>query len=200
MQTRGAGSAALSRLPLADGDVATRPRKRSGARKYITLRQATNIIDAVKFAKSIGLPLVAHLTIHWSLTNVGDDPDGTLFAKVREGLHKWLERRGIELAAVWARERQCRGQSDVAHCHLLFHLPVKYRSGMHLTQVKEAIMRLVELHGRGTFHEKAIDLRVHDNPDDNISSRVVVRRCGRRSGFAKSIAVCRVLFTASGVA
>jgi hypothetical protein len=164
------------------------------------LRQATNIIDAVKFAKSIGLPLVAHLTIHWSLTDVGDDPDGTLFAKVREGLHKWLERRGIELAAVWARERQCRGQSDVAHCYLLFHLPVKYRSGMHLTQVKEAIMRLVELHGRGTFHEKAIDLRVHDNPDDNISSRVAVRRCGRRSGFAKSIAVCRVLFTASGVA
>jgi len=42
-----------------------------------------------------------------------------------------------------------------------------------------------------------------DQPDlvqRYISSRVVVRRCGRRSGFAKSIAVCRVLFTASGVA
>ena len=120
------------------------------------MRQATNIIDAVKFARSIDLPLVAHLTIHWSLTDVGDDPDGKLFAKFREGLDKWLERRGIEFAGVWARERQCRGQSDVEHCHLLFHLPVKYCSGKQLAQVKEAIMRLVELHGRGATHELSL--------------------------------------------
>ena len=53
----------------------------------------------------IGLPLVAHLTIHWAYTNVGDDPDGKRFAKVREGVGKWLLRRGIEFAAVWCIER-----------------------------------------------------------------------------------------------
>jgi len=109
--------------------------------------------------------LLAHLTIHWSLTDIGDDPDGKLFAKVREGLDKWLGRRGIAFAGVWAGERQSGGQSDVAHCHMLFHLPVASRTGKKLLQVEDAIRRLVELHGGGIFHEKAIDLRVHDNPD-----------------------------------
>ena len=65
-----------------------KPKGRPRASKYITMRQATNIIEAVKFARMIGIPLVAHLTIHWSLTDVADDPDGKLFAKVREGLDK----------------------------------------------------------------------------------------------------------------
>jgi hypothetical protein len=111
--------------------------------KYVAMRQASNIIEAVKFAKLIGLPLVAHLTIHWSLTDVGDDPDGTLFAKVREGLNKWLNRQGVVSAAAWARERQAQGQSDVVHCHLLLHLPVEYRTGKRLVQVRNAISRLV---------------------------------------------------------
>ena len=129
------------------------------------MRQATNIIEAVRFAKSSNLPLVAHLTIHWSLTDVGDDPNGTLFAKFREGLDKWLKRRGIEFAGAWARERQCRGQSDVEHCHLLFHLPVKYQSGKRLAQVKEAMLRLVELHGRGITHDLVVKLTLWPNPD-----------------------------------
>jgi hypothetical protein len=131
----------------------------------ITVLQATNIIEAVSLAKLIGLPLVAHLSIHWSLTDVGDDANGKLFARFREGLNKWFNRRGIVFAAAWARERQARGQSDVEHCHLLFHLPVEYRTGKKLLEVEDAMSRLVERHGRGILHKKAIDLRVHDNPD-----------------------------------
>jgi hypothetical protein len=142
-------SSALSYLPAADRRGAATPRIRRGASKYIGMRQASNIMEAVKFARMIDLPLVAHLTIHWSLTDVGDDPDGTLFAKLREGLHKWLDRRGIVFAGAWVRERECRGQSDVEHCHLLFHLPGYYCSGKRLAQVNEAILRFVELHGRG---------------------------------------------------
>jgi hypothetical protein len=142
-----------------------RRRYRVGGTKYITLPQATNIIEAVSFAKLIGLPLVAHLSIHWSLTDVGDDPNGKLFARFREGLNKWFNRRGIVFAAAWARERQACGQSDVEHCHLLFHLPVEYRTGKKLLEVEDAMSRLVERHGRGILHEKAIDLRVHANPD-----------------------------------
>ena len=140
-------------------------RYRAGGTKYLTVRQATNIIEAVQFAKLIYLPLVAHLTIHWSLTDAGEDAPGELFAKLREGLHRWLSRRGIAFAAAWARERQAGGQSDVVHCHLLFHLPVEYRYGEKLLQVENALSRLVQRHGRGILHEKAIVLRVHDNPD-----------------------------------
>ena len=164
MQRR-AASAALSRVPEARSGETTKPGKRTRANKYIGMRQACNIMEAVAFAKFIGLPLVAHLTIHWSLTDVGDDPNGMLFAKVREGLDKWLERRGIMFAGVWARERQCRGQSDVEHCHLLFHLPVERRTGKKVAQVKDAILRLISLHGRGLTHDRVIDLTIWPDPD-----------------------------------
>jgi hypothetical protein len=147
--------------PTADRGEATQPR----ASKYITMRQATNIIEAVKFAKLIDLPLVAHLTIHWSLTDAGDDPNGNLFAKFREGLDKWLHGHRIEFVGAWARERQSRGQSDVVHCHLLFHLAVEYRKGKRLLQVEEAIHRLVKRHGRDVTDERAIKLVIHENPD-----------------------------------
>jgi hypothetical protein len=158
-------TAALSHLTVADRGAATKPNGQARTSKNITMRQATNIIEAVKFAKLINLPLVAHLTIHWSLTDVADDPDGKLFAKVREGLDKWLERHCVEFAGVWARERQAGGQSDVVHCHLLFHLPVEYRTGKKLHQVEEAILRLVNRHGCGVWGDNAIDLRLHNNPD-----------------------------------
>ena len=80
---------------------------------------------------------MAHLTVHWSLTDVGDDPDGKLFAKLREGLDKWLGRRGIAFAGAWARERQSGGQAEVEHCHQLFHLPVEYRAGKKLRELLE---------------------------------------------------------------
>src|SRR5262245_6389138 len=161
MQRGGAGSA----VPLHVSVVAAKITRQQRASKYITVRQATNVMEAVKFAKLINLPLVAHLTIHWSLTDVGDDPNGRLFAKLREGLDKWLNRHGIEFAGVWARERQSRGQSDVVHCHLMFHLPAEYRKGKKLHEVEAAISRLIERHGRGITHEAVIKLVIHDNPD-----------------------------------
>src|SRR4051812_43844574 len=45
-----------------------RGRYRSGGTRSISVEHATNLIEAVNFAKSIGLPLVAHLTLHWSGT------------------------------------------------------------------------------------------------------------------------------------
>jgi hypothetical protein len=135
---------------------------RVGGTRYITLPQATNIIKAVTFAKSICLPLVAHLTIHWAYTDAGDDPDGKRFAKVREGLAKWLRRHGIVLAAVWCIERMSRGQAEVVHCHLLFHLPIEYRSGARLLQLEAAIYRLIKRHGRDYWADEVIKLLIHD--------------------------------------
>jgi hypothetical protein len=139
-------------------------RYRVGGTKYITLPQATNIIEAVQFAKLSGLPLVAHLTIHWAFTDAGDDPDGKRFAKVREGLNKWTRRHGFALTCVWVRERMSGGQAEVVHCHLLFHLPVKYRSGARLLQVEAAIYRLIKRHGRNHWAEQVIKLVIHDKP------------------------------------
>ena len=68
-------------------------------------------------------------------------------------------------AAAWVRERQAGGQSDVVHCHLLFHLPVEYRSGEKLIPARDAISRLVSRHGRGITDERVIKLLIHENPD-----------------------------------
>ena len=135
---------------------------RIGGTKYITVTQATNVIEAVKFAKLIGLPLVAHLTIHWAFTDACDDPDGKLFAKFREGLNKWTRRHGFDLTSVWSRERMSGGQAEVVHCHLLFHLPIEYRSGARLLQVEAAIYRLIKRHGRDHWAEQVIKLVIHD--------------------------------------
>jgi hypothetical protein len=156
---------ALSHLPVGDQGLEPKPKRQSRASKYITMRQATSIMEAVRFAKLIDLPLVAHLTIHWSLTDFGDDPDGKLFAKVREGLDKWLDRHGVEFAGVWARERQAGGQSDVVHCHLLFHLPEDFCTGKKLRQAEAAILSLVKRHGGDVMDDRAIKLVIHDNPD-----------------------------------
>jgi hypothetical protein len=137
---------------------------RVGGTRYISVTQATNIIDAVKFAKLIGLPLVAHLTIHWAYTDAGDDPDGKLFAKFREGLDKWLRRHGIVFAGAWSRERMSGGQAEVVHCHMLFHLPVEYRSGARLLQFEAAIYRLIKRHGRDYWAAQVIKLVIHDKP------------------------------------
>lgn len=136
-------------------------------------RNAMNMMEALAFAKSIGLPLVAHLTIHWVYTDIGDDPDGKLFAKFREGLAQWAERRGFPLTGIWTRERMSGGQAEVEHCHLLFHLPVEYRSGKKLLQIHEAIYRLIGWHGRRDGHKKGdgywadevAKLVIHENPD-----------------------------------
>jgi hypothetical protein len=57
-----------------------RGRYRARGSKYISVNQATDILEAIDFAKSIGLPLVAHLTIHWSGTIAFDDHNGLRFA------------------------------------------------------------------------------------------------------------------------
>ena len=107
--------------------------------------------------------MVAHLTIHWSGTVAFDDHDGTRFAKVREGLAKVLFRRGIPAAWVWCRE--CKTHTDIVHSHLLFHLPIEYRSGEKLSEIESHIERLVDRHGDGILGEFAVRLEIWPDPD-----------------------------------
>jgi hypothetical protein len=71
---------------------------------------------ALQFACETGIPLNAHATIHWAGTSIGEDPDGLLFRRVREGLDKWLKRQGIPggLTAIWVRERLSGGSAEVS--------------------------------------------------------------------------------------
>jgi hypothetical protein len=140
-------------------------RYRPHGSKHVSLDQANNIIEAVDYARAIALPLVAHAMIHWSGTVVFDDPDGTLFAKVREGLHKWLLRHGVAggLTCVWCRE--CKAHTDIVHCHLLFHLPIEDRTGARFNQTEAALSRLVSRHGSGILGEFAVKITVHPDPD-----------------------------------
>ena len=140
-----------------------RNRYRPYGSRYISVPQATNIVEAVKFAKSIGLPLVAHLTIHWSGTDAWDDPDGSRFAKLREGLAKVLLRRGIPPSWAWCRE--CKARTDIVHSHLLFHLPSECRSGPNLDELTAAVERLVGRHGNGLWSEYAVNLKIWSDPD-----------------------------------
>ena len=133
--------------------------------KHLSLAQAINLIDAVNYVREIGRPLVAHATIHSSGTVAFDDPDGKRFAKVREGLHKWLLRGGVVggLTCVWCRE--CKAHTDIVHCHLLFHLPAEYRSGARFLQTEAALFRLVGRHGGGILGKFAVRLVIHRDPD-----------------------------------
>jgi hypothetical protein len=131
-----------------DGATKSKGQKQRRASKRINMRQAWNMIEAAEFATLIDLPLVADLTIHWACTDVGDDPEAKLFAKMREGLDKWASRHGFPFTCMWARERMSGGQAEVEHCHLLFHVPVEYRSGKKLHEVEAAIYRLIKRHGR----------------------------------------------------
>ena len=120
-------------------------RYRVGGTKLISSSQAVNLKAAIDFAASIGTPLVAHCTIHWVGTDAGDDPNGELFAKVREMLSLWLRRRGVPFAAVWAREKLSGGQAEVEHAHLLFHLPDVWLKGAKLVSVNGGVQGGAEL-------------------------------------------------------
>jgi hypothetical protein len=140
-----------------------RGRYRTRGSRYISVPQATNILQAVNFAKSIAFPWLPISHIHWSGTVAFDDHDGTRFAKFREGLNKVLFRRGVSVAWVWCRE--CKAHTDIVHSHLLFHLPVEYRSGAKLSEIEAHLERLVDRHGDGILGEFAVKVEIWPDPD-----------------------------------
>lgn len=135
--------------------------------KRINLHQAANLMAAVACARDRGTPLNAHATIHWAGTKLGDDPDGRLFAKVREGFDKWLQRQGLHegLTGIWVRERRSGGSAEVVHCHMLFHLAHHFIRGTRLIQVERALERLIDRHGEGNYLDCTLKLTFPTNPN-----------------------------------
>jgi len=131
------------------------------------MRQASSMMQAIRFAREVGRPLIAHATIHWSCTKAGDDPDGRRFAKVREGLDKWLQRAGIPggLSCVWVRERRSGGLAEIEHSHMLFHLPHRYKTGRKYDQIVHALERLIDRHGEANYLDCTLKLTFPANPN-----------------------------------
>jgi hypothetical protein len=155
----------IAKAPIHSAQEPLPQRRRST--KRLTLSQATNIMAAVTFAREIGTPLNAHATIHWVGTEVGDDPNGEHFAKLREGFDKWLRRQGVHggLTAIWVRERKSGGISEVVHCHMLFHLAHHFLKGRKPLQVESALERLIDRHGKGNYADYTLKLTFPSNPN-----------------------------------
>ena len=124
-------------------------------------------MEAVAFAREIGTPLSTHATIHWVGTKAGDDPDGRLFALVREGFDKWIKRQGIPggLTAIWVRERLSGGSAEVVHCHMLFHLPHPFTRGRRRNEVERELEQLIDRHGDGNYADYTLKLTFPANPN-----------------------------------
>jgi hypothetical protein len=133
--------------------------------RRISLRQARSMMDALAFARGIGTPLNTHIIIHWGGTLIGDDPDGRLFAKLRYLLDKRLRRKfGIELTAIWVRERHrnkhTRRQSEVCHSHLLLNLPYHHRD-----RLRKDVDDLIALVAGQILDDRTVQFTFPANPD-----------------------------------
>jgi hypothetical protein len=138
---------------------------RVGGTRLITVAQAIHLKAAVNFAELIALPLNAHLIIHWVGTDAGDDPNGELFAKVRDAIARWLRRRGVPFAGIWCREKKSGGQAEVEHAHLIVHLPAEWLAGAKLTNIDGGVSGCAELLQAEAAAHRIVD-QYAGRPDD----------------------------------
>jgi len=132
--------------------------------QHLNDRQVNELLAASGFAREIGLPLTAHLTVHWSLSNAGDDPNGRLFAKFRERFSKVLRRLGIVFAAVWVREKRSNGPNGAEHFHLAFHLPAEWRDRKSQANIVRAAEQILDRLA-GCQDHRMVDLTLPGNGD-----------------------------------
>lgn len=88
------------------------------SRVPLTVKQTAEIIEAARFAASIGLPLNRHLTIHWEAAGVPDSRAAAATAAFLTLARDWLRKRGAPFAWVWVREN---GDGKGSHVHFLMH-------------------------------------------------------------------------------
>jgi hypothetical protein len=166
--------------------VKTRQRNPNKPSNRMTLRQARSMMKGLAFAREIGTPLNAHLTIHWGGAGACDDQDGSLFAHFRHILDKRLKRRNIPggLTAIWVLERhrnqRTRRLSEVVHSHLLLHLPSHFERNPYREIFLGAVDTLVDRVGGGNFDDCTVELTFPKNPDGKYFLKGVTRAVWNR--------------------
>jgi hypothetical protein len=79
---------------------------------------AANIIAAIGFAATIGLPLNRFVTVHWQAGGAANGPQATgRFLKLAGD---WLRLRGVPVTYAWVRET---GDLKGEHVHIALHVP-----------------------------------------------------------------------------
>src|SRR3546814_12900945 len=68
------------------------------------MRQARNIIDAVRYAYWIDLPLNRHVTVHWERAGISDDRAAAATSQFLKLASDWIGKRGGKFAWIWVRE------------------------------------------------------------------------------------------------
>ena len=146
--------------------------------RYISKRQAMNLMEALKFASLIGCPLNVSVDISW-LFFFGSVDDRTRFARCQQRLSKWTKRHGFPLTLIWTREV---GKHRGINTHVLLHVrPWLMDNG----DFERALERAFEPEG-GPNHEKAIKIQPAPFPEGKLGYNLK----GLHPKDAKELGVC----------
>ena len=114
---------ALSRRIARGSHVGLPRRQPTDQSRHLTVEQVINLLNAVAFSNSIGHPLLVQITVIWAhFDGFSEDKLGPMTTRLFDRTGKWLRKRGIELRAVWTRER---GHQKGHHLHALVNVPIK---------------------------------------------------------------------------
>jgi hypothetical protein len=88
-----------------------------------TFEQVAKLTNAVAFTHDEGHPLTVLITVLWShFPGFRENRLSAMATRFQDRLGRWLRRHGVELRAVWARER---GGNKGHHLHMLANVPVR---------------------------------------------------------------------------
>jgi hypothetical protein len=145
--------------------IAKKGRARRKTSRYISGRQAMNLIEALKFAERRGLPLNVCVDIS-SLFFSGSVDDRTRFARWQQRISKWTKRLGFPLTMIWTREVGKRGG---VHTHVLLHIPPWLMESRDFQRdFRQALERAFEPEG-GANHERALKIQPAYSPEGKLN-------------------------------
>ena len=131
---------------------------------YITKQQAMNLMEALKFADSIGYPLNVSIDIFWEMFS-GFTDERTRLARCQERISKWSQRRGFRLTMIWVREI---GKNGGRNTHILMHVPPWLMEDAQFeAELQQELERALEPVG-GPTHEKAIFIQHAPTPEGKL--------------------------------
>ncbi|MEN3976448.1 hypothetical protein [Emcibacter sp. SYSU 3D8] len=117
----------------------------------LTLKQATNIIEAARYAIRIGLPFNRHITIHWETAGIPDSRAAWATGRYLKLMGDWVAKQGGCIAWVWVREN---GDGKGSHTHILVHVP----AGLPIGSIQRRWLRRItgKPYKAGTIHTTRI--------------------------------------------
>jgi hypothetical protein len=131
---------------------------------FITYEQVVKSYHAAIYANAQDRVLNAFTTITWSTVRVESDVlISACHDRFLEGLRKWHEQFGIELAAIWVLER---GRRRGLHTHVLLNIPKKLEKQF-AVWVERNVQTIVGVPLLKTEDSSTVDVQVRGDRDLN---------------------------------